>query len=152
MQMSYAFSTEAFLSSYTNPNLIQPAFDLKEDFFDALSIGEIERAADVFADDGVLLFPNVRPMEGRALVKRMLGIIRRRYTSIAWRPIGPVLASNGWLVMSSAVTGTFRVSDLPYENEVLTLVKLDPAGKVAVLSDYFKDTNAFAAAVVQRAH
>ena len=140
--MSYAFSSESFLS-YSSPAQVQPSFSMKDDFFDALSANEIDRAASVFASEGVLLFPGVRPMEGRALVKRMLGIIRRRYDEISWRPIGPVVSSNGWIVTSWSVHGTFKGAHQSYDNEVLSLARLDDDGRIAMLSDYFKDTGAF---------
>ena len=122
---------------------LRPAFDMRTDFFDALSAGDIERAANTFALDGSLLFPGLRPVKGRALVKRMLGIIRRRYEVIVWESSGPAVLDNGWLVTSWSVSGTFKDSNLPYENEVLSLVRLDAAGLIVSLSDYFKDTLAF---------
>lgn len=120
-----------------------PAFDMKRDFFDALSSNDIRRAASVFAEDGSLLFPGLRPMKGRPLVERMLGIIRRRYDDIAWRPTSPVITSAGWMVTSWDVAGTFRNSAQPYSNDVVSLAQLDHSGKILVLSDYFKDTLAF---------
>ena len=142
-RMSYAYSSETFLTSSTQREPGKPCFDMQRDFFDPLSQGDIERAADVFARDGVLLFPGVRAMQGQALVRRMLGIIRRRYQEITWRPIGPFIGSDGWTVTSWSVSGTFTHTGLPYENEVLSLVRLNQDGKIAILSDYFKDTLAF---------
>jgi ketosteroid isomerase-like protein len=144
--MSNSFSSEQFLSSSNVQTSIEPTFDMKTDFFDALSIGNIEQASQVFASNGVLLFPGARPMEGRMLIKRMLGIIRRKYDTIAWRPIGPVVSSDGWVVTSWSVAGTFRHTQGAYRNEVLSLARLDLDGKIAILSDYFKDTLAFAPA------
>ena len=122
---------------------LKPTFDMQSDFFDALSEENIVKAADTFALNGSLLFPGLRPVVGRPLVKRMLGIIRRRYDTIRWRPAGPAIGSGGWLVTSWTVSGTFRNSALPYENEVLSLIQLDADGRIAMLSDYFKDTLAF---------
>lgn len=120
-----------------------PAFDMRADFFDALTEGNIDRAAGTFAEDGTLLFPGLRPVRGRALVKRMLGIIRRRYAEILWTPASPTIASGEWMVTSWSVSGTFKETGLPYENEVLSLIQLDTDGKIRLLSDYFKDTQAF---------
>ncbi len=136
------FSSESFLVS-TEISSCVPSFDMKLDFFDALSEGDVERASQVFSISGVLLFPGVRPMVGRPLVQRMMGIIRRRYDDILWRPIGPVVGSGGWVVTSWSVSGTFKQSRGRYTNEVLSLARIDAAGKIAVLSDYFKDTTAF---------
>ncbi len=141
--MSNAYSSEPFLSSSSPIAQTPPAFDMKVDFFDALSSWDIGQAASVFADDGVLLFPGVRPMQGRPLVKRMLGIIRRRFKDIRWEPMGPPISTNGWLVTSWSVRGVFVEGDLPYLNEVLSLARLDAEGKIAMLSDYFRDTQAF---------
>ena len=122
---------------------IPPAFDMQVDFFNALSAGDIDKAANTFAADGTLLFPGLRPVQGRALVKRMLGIIRRRYDTIEWHPTGPTIGSDGWMVTSWSVSGTFKDSALLYDNEVLSLVRLDADGLISMLSDYFKDTLAF---------
>ena len=134
-------SPASLLPSF-NPS-IPPAFDMKTDFFEALSRGDIARAASTFAEDGKLLFPGLRPMVGRPLVKRMLGIIRRRYEDIAWTPGAPAIAAGAFIVTSWSVSGTFKDSGLPYENEVLSLVQLDSDGRIKLLSDYFKDTQAF---------
>lgn len=128
----------------TQPSLdLKPAFDMQVDFFDALSAGDIDKAANTFALEGTLLFPGLRPVQGRSLVKRMLGIIRRRYETISWSRTSPFIGSDGWLVTSWSVSGTFKESALLYENEVLSLVRLSADGRIAMLSDYFKDTLAF---------
>ena len=124
-------------------NGTHPSFDMKVDFFDALSSNDIDRAASVFAEEGSLLFPGLRPMKGRLLVKRMLGVIRRRYDDIVWQPTSPVIASGGWMVTSWDVAGTFKNSAQLYSNDVVSLAQLDRSGKILVLSDYFKDTLAF---------
>ena len=143
--MSYCFEGETFLADAGSFNKVAsaPIFDMKTDFFDALSAGDIDRAANVFAADGVLLFPGLRPVKGRALVKRLLGVIRRRYDDIAWRPTGPTLSAQGWVVTTWTVAGTFRQTGTAYDNEVLSLVRLNDEGRIAMLSDYFKDTLAF---------
>ena len=122
---------------------VSPTFDMQVDFFDALSEGNVDKAAGTFASNGTLLFPGLRPVEGRPLVRRMLGIIRRRYDHIRWRPTGPAIGSGSWLVTGWSVSGTFKNSVLPYENEVLSLIRLDTEGRISRLSDYFKDTLAF---------
>lgn len=122
---------------------LHPSFDMKKDFFDALTIGDISRAASVFSEDGVFLSPGLRPIKGRAMVQRILGMIRRRYDHIEWQQTVPMVSSGGWLATGWTVYGTFKNTKLPYENEVLSLVKLNEQGKIAILSDYFKDTLAF---------
>lgn len=116
---------------------------MKMDFFEALSRGDVARAADTFAEDGTLLFPGLRPIAGRPLVKRMLGIIRRRYDDIEWTPAAPPIASGAWIVASWSVNGTFKDTGLPYENEGLSLIQMDADGRIKLLSDYFKDTQSF---------
>ena len=117
-------------------------FDMKEDFFDALSANDIGRAADVFAADGVLLFPGLRSVSGRPLVKRMLGLIRRKYSNITWN-INSTIYADSWLVSAWSVYGEFQQTGAKYENEGISLIKLDPAGRITMLSDYFKDTLSF---------
>ena len=140
--MSYAYSSEPFLKTSTTTDT-NPAFDMQRDFFEALTLNDVDRASNVFADNGVLLFPGLRAIEGRPIVRRMLGIIRRKYEHIAWLPMGPTISSNGWMVTTWSVTGRFVGTSVPYENEVLSLARLDQDGKIAILSDYFKDTLSF---------
>ncbi len=121
----------------------QACFDMKLDFFDALSAGDIDTAIKVFAEDGVLLFPGLRPVLGHALLRRILKIIRQRYDDIAWDPPGVIVCSGDWVATAWTVRGTFKRSGLAYYNEGLSLVRLDDEGRIAVLSDYFKDTLAF---------
>lgn len=125
------------------------SFDMKEDFFDALSANDIGRAADVFAADGVLLFPGLRPVSGRPLVKRMLSLIRRRYSSISWE-MNSTIYADSWLVSAWSVFGKFQQTGSKYENEGVSLIKLDDAGRIIMLSDYFKDTLSFSPAVIDR--
>lgn len=141
--MSYIVGKSDSFATAQPSRALQPTFDMQADFFDALSAGDIDRAANVFASDGTLLFPGLRPVQGRSLVKRMLGIIRRRYETIAWSRTSPFIGSDGWLVASWSVSGTFKESALLYDNEVLSLVRLSADGRISMLSDYFKDTLAF---------
>lgn len=123
--------------------IVQPSFDIGSEFFDALSAGDIDTAAMTFASEGRLLFPGLRPVQGRPLVKRMLGIIRRRYDVIRWEPSRPLIQHDRWMLTSWRVHGTFKDSRLAYENEGVSLIRLESDGKIAMLSDYFKDTLAF---------
>lgn len=125
------------------PPVVRPSFDLTTEFFGALSSGDIETASNTFAPDGELLFPGLRPVQGRPLVKRMLGIIRRRYDIIDWQPDRPLIQHDRWMLTSWRVRGVFRGTFQSYENEGVSLIRLEAHGKIAMLSDYFKDTLAF---------
>ena len=119
------------------------AAEIEVEFFTALSNGDIAAAADVFSIDGELLFPGLRPVRGKALIKRMLGIIRRRYGTIAWRSSRAPIQTDDWIVLSWEVSGIFRESALDYVNEGVSIIRLDRDRKIVMLSDYFKDTGTF---------
>lgn len=122
---------------------VRSALEIEIEFFEALSNGDIATAADVFSADGELLFPGLRPVRGKALIRRMLGIIRRRYETIAWRSSRAPIRTDDWIVLSWEVNGIFRESALDYVNEGVSIIRLDKAGKIEMLSDYFKDTGTF---------
>ncbi|WP_158809997.1 nuclear transport factor 2 family protein [Beijerinckia sp. L45] len=83
-------------------------------------------------------------MAGRPLVKRMLGLIRRRDTTISWE-MDSVINTDSWLTSPWSVRGEFQNTGASYVNEGLSLIRLNRDGRIAMLSDYFKDTVAFSA-------
>lgn len=117
--------------------------DVQAKLFDALSSGNTDAAAMLFAEECTFLFPGLRPVRGRALVTRTFRLIRRRYNEISWQSASDVLANTNWIVSAWTVEGTFKGSGLSYKNEGLSLIRLNAQGQIVVLSDYFKDTLSF---------
>lgn len=139
----FGHSTAGALDEHARSLAVLPTFDLGTEFFGALSSGDIDTAANTFSLEGELLFPGLRPVQGRPLVKRMLGIIRRRYDNIDWQPDRPLIRHERWMLTSWRVRGIFKGTCQSYDNEGVSLIRLGEDGKIAMLSDYFKDTLAF---------
>jgi ketosteroid isomerase-like protein len=118
----------------------QPIFDMQTDFFDRLSDNDIPGAGAILADNCLFLFPGLKPVHGAALTTRMLRIIRRRFADIRWTRTFSVNAEPDWMISAWTVKGTFAQGG-EYNNEVVSVVRLDVNGKVAYLSDYFKSTD-----------
>jgi hypothetical protein len=117
-----------------------PLFDMQVDFFDRLSDFDIAGAAEILAEDCLFLFPGLKPVHGAALTTRMLRVIRRRFAEIRWTRTMSLNAEPDWMISAWTVNGTFAGGGA-YVNEVVSVVRLDSAGRVAYLSDYFKSTD-----------
>ena len=85
-------------------------------------------------------WPSIRI--GAAACKTYAGLIRRKYSNITWN-INSTIYADSWLVSAWSVYGEFQQTGAKYENEGISLIKLDPAGRITMLSDYFKDTLSF---------
>lgn len=120
--------------------IAKSSFDMQKDFFDALSVDDVPRAAEVLADDVLFLFPGIRPVHGKTLTTRMLRVIRRRFIDIRWTRTMSLSAEPDWLISTWSVEGSF-IAGGAYRNEVVSIVRLDQDGRVAYLSDYFKSTD-----------
>ena len=111
-----------------------------QDFFDALSAGEVERACRGLADNVLVLLPGLQPVHGRARAGRLLRLLRRRFADISWTRATSLDAEPGWMISTWTVTGTLA-GGAPFRREVASVVRLDVEGKVAYLSDYFKSSD-----------
>ena len=118
----------------------KPAFDMQADFFDALSEDDVGRAARTLADNVLFLFPGLRPVHGKLLTTRMLRVIRRRFDDIRWTRTMSLNADPDWMISIWTVEGSFAGGGA-YNNEVVSVVRLDGEGRIAYLSDYFKSTD-----------
>ena len=118
---------------------IEPCFDVQADFLDALSYDDMDALDHILAQDCVLLFPGIRPVMGAPLVKRVLRSVRRRYNVLSFQAVLQLRSPRDFLIVTSMVRG-MRKDGVPYANEVMSLIRLDEDGRVAMISDYFKST------------
>ena len=116
-----------------------PGADM-QDFFDALSANEVERASLIFADNVLLLLPGLQPVHGRRRAVRLLRLIRRRFADIGWTRASALDAEPGWSISTWTVAGTLA-DGTAFRREVASVARLDVEGRVAYLSDYLKSTD-----------
>lgn len=115
-------------------------FDVQRDVLDHVSSGQFEALAAALAPDCLLLLPGLRPVSGTTLIKRVLRGIRRRYQSLRFETVLQFRSPDDVFVANSMVHGR-RNDGSFYENDVITLVRLDRSGRVALITDYYKDTS-----------
>lgn len=116
-----------------------PGADM-QDFFDALSRGEVDHAGTAFADNVLLLLPGLQPVHGRRRAVRLLRLIRRRFAEIGWTRASAVDAEPGWSIATWTVAGSLS-DGTRFRQEVASVARFDVEGKVAYLSDYLKSTD-----------
>jgi len=100
-----------------------------------------------FAESAQVWVPPRPSIRGRRRVLAMFRAIFARYDELHWRVtdvhgLGPrraVYLTDSW----GTLDGT-----TPYHNHIMTLIEFDADGRILSLSDYFKDTVAFAAGSV----
>lgn len=116
--------------------------DLHRDFLAPLSEGDYDAAVSVFADDCLFLFPGLRPVRGRHMMRGVLAALRRRFSRIAWRPLVTLASGDDWMVVSTVADGLL-LDGSTYRNEGVSIVRFDDRGAVVYLSEYLKDTSVF---------
>lgn len=109
---------------------------------DDLETRDLERLRSWFTDESRLWIPPAGPVTG---IRRILALFRatfRMYGEIHWRvtEVHPLGGSRYvYLTESWGTTDEGR----PYRNDIATIVDFDEEGRIASLSDYFKDTAIF---------
>jgi ketosteroid isomerase-like protein len=95
-----------------------------------------------FSEETVLWVPPRPPVKGARRILCMFRAIFRMYADIHWRvtEVHP-LGGRRYLYLTES-WGTIG-QGTPYTNHVLTLIEFDAEGRIASLSDYFKDTAIF---------
>ena len=143
--LSAASHTLALLPRFPSSSLwkepwVEPCFNVQADFLDPLSYDDIDALDHILALDCVLLFPGLRPVVGARFVKRVLRGVRRRYNVLSFKVVLQLRSPKDFLIVNSIVQG-MRKDGVPYSNEVMSLIRLDGEGRVALISDYFKSTS-----------
>lgn len=110
-------------------------------FFDLVSEGKLDQAAEIFGEDAVFYFPGFPEMKGRRAIRRMLGMFFRRFSAIRWQTEPEIYVDREGLVVSRwKVRGVFATGK-EYLNEGISLVHINSDGRVTSFKDYFTSTD-----------
>lgn len=115
-------------------------FDVKRDLLDCIAENRFEAFDATLAPDCLLLLPGMRPVSGAALVKRVLRGLRRPYLTLRFDTVLHFRSADDMFVANSKVHGQRR-DGATYDNDALTLVRLDRVGRIALVTEYYKDTS-----------
>ncbi len=97
-----------------------------------------------FSEKSVLWMPPTEPIEGDRRILAMFRIIFRMYTEIHWKVKDVYAVGGNRYIYSTESWGTIG-KQTPYKNSILSIIDFDADGRIAYLSDYFKDTAIFRA-------
>lgn len=95
-----------------------------------------------FSDSSVLWVPPTEPIEGQRRIVAMFRLIFRMYTEIHWKVTDIYAVSAQRFIYATESWGVIG-KQTPYKNHVLTIIEFDASGRIAYLSDYFKNTAIF---------
>ena len=103
---------------------------------------DLERLEAWFGEDSVVWVPPAGPVRGARRIKALFRAIFRRYHDIRWTIEKVYPVDERTVIYEHASKGTLG-RGAPYANRAVTILEFDPHGKIASLSDYFKDTRTF---------
>ena len=108
--------------------------------FAGLNQKNLDELSDELADDAVFLFPKTAPLVGKKKILSFMKVLIRRYPNLIFtlgRMTGDeTLGAVEWTNHGNAKNGE------PYENAGVTFLEVRD-GKIAYISDTFKDTDKF---------
>lgn len=117
------------------------ARDAAARIFEAMNARDLEPLAALFHPEAVFHFPGTVPVKGPDAIARFLRILLRRFPTLAFAP-GRVIAEGDRAAVEWTNEGADR-NGAPYRNAGVTVLELEE-GRIAYLSDTFKDTSVFA--------
>lgn len=120
----------------------EPVSQLARQFIQDLNSRNLERLMSWFLEDTQLWIPPAPLVQGSKRITLLLKLIFRRYTDIQWEIVELYQASENIILVEMRSTGTFT-SGKKYENNLISLIKYDSAGKIFYISDFFKNTAVF---------
>lgn len=95
-----------------------------------------------FTEKSVLWMPPAPPIEGERRILVAFRVIFRAYTDLNWSVKEVYSVGNNRFIYMTDSWGTIG-RDMPYKNNILTVIDFDADGRIVYLSDYFKDTAIF---------
>jgi ketosteroid isomerase-like protein len=108
--------------------------------FAAMNERDVELLVARLAPAAVFHFPGTKPLEGPDRIARFIKILFHRYPRLEFTT-GRVIADERCAAVEWTNEGEDRGGE-PYRNAGVTVIEL-AAGKIAYLSDTFKDTAVF---------
>jgi len=107
--------------------------------FDAMNARDPSAFAGLLAEGAVFHFPGTKPIDGAARIEKFVKILFFRYPVLAFE-LHRVICEDRCAAVEWTNAGADR-SGAPYRNAGVTVIELDADGRVAYLSDTFKDTS-----------
>lgn len=107
--------------------------------FRAMNARDPAAFASLLAEGAVFHFPGTAPVEGCARIEKFVKILFFKFPALAFEP-RRVICDDRHAAVEWTNEGTSR-DGAPYRNAGVTVIELDADGRVAYLSDTFKDTS-----------
>jgi ketosteroid isomerase-like protein len=108
--------------------------------FEAMNARDLDPLADAMHEDAEFHFPGAEPLRGPKAIARFLKILLRRFPDLEFET-GRIIAEGDRAAVEWTNAGRDRAGEA-YRNAGVTVLELR-AGKIAYMSDTFKDTAAF---------
>ncbi|MBI5585261.1 MAG: nuclear transport factor 2 family protein [Deltaproteobacteria bacterium] len=110
------------------------------DFFTFFNSRDLDRLRGLLAENAQFHFPKTQPLLSPDRILKFLHVLFRQYPELVFTVHRTIVQDD-----RAAVHWTNRGKNRrgePYENEGMTLLEFE-AGKIAFISDFFKDTEKF---------
>jgi len=95
-----------------------------------------------FAEEAEVWIPPRPPVRGGRRILALFRVLFRRYADLHWRVTAVHALGDRRCIYLTDSWGSVDGAE-PYHNHVMSLLEFDEDGRIASLSDYFKDTAAF---------
>ena len=109
-------------------------------FFDLLNKRDMAAFENLLAENVKFYFPKTKPLLGKERVMRFFNILLKRFPKLEFKVEGNVV--QGPKAVVHWTNQGVRKDQEPYNNEGATWLEMED-GKVALISDFFKDTGKF---------
>jgi ketosteroid isomerase-like protein len=109
-------------------------------FFDLLNQRDMTAFENLLTENVEFHFPKTKPLLGKEMVIRFFNILFKRFPRLEFKVEGSVV--QGPKAVVHWKNRGVRKDQEPYENEGATWLEMED-GKVAFISDFFKDTGKF---------
>jgi ketosteroid isomerase-like protein len=113
---------------------------ISSEFFTFFNNRDLDRLRVLLAENAQFQFPKTQPLLSPDRILKFLHVLYRQYPELAFTVHRTIVQEN-----RAAVHWTNRGKNRrgePYENEGMTLLEF-AEGKIAFISDFFKDTGKF---------
>ena len=111
-------------------------------FMEDMQSNDASRIANWFGEDSVLWIPPAAPVTGYLRIKALFRAMFSRYEFLKWDIVDILPVSENRCIHICESSGKLKGCDA-YQNRVITDIVFNEEGKIASLSDYFKDTAVF---------
>lgn len=106
-----------------------------------LDAHDLRRLEPWFSEATLICIPPEEALRGTRRILAFFRAVFRRYEELHWRVTDVYPVAAGRCIYLTDSWG--RRGGAPYRNHIVTLIDFDAEGRIAYLSDYFKDTAAF---------